>query len=200
MSLYGYKPKTKPALWKQLPPTGKTLCDVFAKEERDAKKKAGRREKENAARMAQIYKRFDTSVKRCLKTYKAKDAAKKARLRLYKTVAADFKAANPKCLCCGPVFSRPARDTRDIHHTRGRRGPLLTDVRFFVAACRECHNWIGDHPDGARAIGLLCEAGDWNRAACPSCPNPAGRMGGYCDPCMERVVAAQETRMTGAQP
>lgn len=137
MSLRGYKSKTKPALWKQLRPTGKTLCEVFAKEERDAKKAAKQREKESA---------------------------KKARLALYKTVAANFKAANPKCFCCGPIFSRPARATSDVHHTRGRLGPLLIDVRFFVAACRECHNWIGDHPEGARAIGLLCQPGNWNRS------------------------------------
>lgn len=53
--------------------------------------------------------------------------------------------------------------SRDVHHSRGRAGTLLIDVRFWKAVSRRGHYWIDDHPKEARAMGLLCEPGEWNR-------------------------------------
>lgn len=51
-----------------------------------------------------------------------------------------------------------------IHHTRGRAGTLLIDVRFFKSVGMSGHCFINDEPNKARAAGLLCAKGDWNKA------------------------------------
>ncbi len=43
----------------------------------------------------------------------------------------------------------------EIHHTRGRRGKMLTDERYWTFLCRECHRWVHDHARDARQLGLL---------------------------------------------
>jgi hypothetical protein len=52
--------------------------------------------------------------------------------------------------------------SRDVHHSRGRVGTLLIDTRFWKAVSRKAHDWIGEHPEEARALGLLCQPGEWN--------------------------------------
>ncbi len=46
----------------------------------------------------------------------------------------------------------------DIHHSRGRSGRFLLLEKYWIPVCRRCHNWIGDHPAKAKAIGLV---GPW---------------------------------------
>jgi hypothetical protein len=53
--------------------------------------------------------------------------------------------------------------TREIHHMRGRLGPLLLDQRFWLATSKKGHKWIHANPDAAREQGWLCAVGDWNR-------------------------------------
>jgi hypothetical protein len=36
---------------------------------------------------------------------------------------------------------------------KGRSGELLMDSRFFVAVCRNCHEWIENHPVEAKELG-----------------------------------------------
>lgn len=62
-----------------------------------------------------------------------------------------------KCRCCGK------RAFLEVHHTRGRRGALLTDTRHWLAVCRKCHTWIHNNPDEARNRGWLAKRGDWGR-------------------------------------
>jgi hypothetical protein len=50
----------------------------------------------------------------------------------------------------------------EVHHTRGRLGALLTAEQFWCALCAACHRWVHDNPIEARAVGLLCENGEWN--------------------------------------
>ncbi len=57
---------------------------------------------------------------------------------------------------------KPARATEN-HHKRGRISLLLLDKRYWTAICRECHNWIRDHVEEARKLGLIAQKGDWNR-------------------------------------
>ena len=54
---------------------------------------------------------------------------------------------------------RPCIPT-DVHHSMGRDGfaddkeiPLLLDVRYFVAVCRDAHNWIEKNPNEAKNQG-----------------------------------------------
>lgn len=61
-----------------------------------------------------------------------------------------------KCQRCG----NPATD---VHHTRGRAGRLLLDTQYWVAVCRQCHEWIGSNPNEARKAGLLCSKGEWGK-------------------------------------
>lgn len=60
-------------------------------------------------------------------------------------------------------FPECKRKATDVHHTRGRVGRLLCDVRFWAALCRQCHDWVGANPLKARELGLLCQPGEWNK-------------------------------------
>jgi len=42
----------------------------------------------------------------------------------------------------------------DLHHKCGRTGKLLTDVRYFMAVCRSCHNAIEREPEMAKEKGF----------------------------------------------
>ena len=81
-------------------------------------------------------------------------AKKAARNETWATIRADVLARDMGCRgqaildvrCGGPV---------DVHHIR-RRGQGGTDeLDNLIALCRSCHAWVHDHPDRARAIGLL---------------------------------------------
>lgn len=50
----------------------------------------------------------------------------------------------------------------DVHHSRGRAGKLITDDRFLMSSCRECHEWAHAHPAEAREAGALASASEWN--------------------------------------
>lgn len=79
------------------------------------------------------------------------------RMAIYVPIAKMFKEHNPWCQCCAIIRGidpNDARVTEDIHHTRGREGLLLFDIRYWLAACRICHNWIKDHPKEAIELGL----------------------------------------------
>ena len=78
------------------------------------------------------------------------------RMKIYVRAKKQFLLRYPTCACC---FRRLATD---VHHTRGRVGSLLVDMRFFSGVCRSCHEWIAGHPRRARECGLLCAAGAWN--------------------------------------
>lgn len=87
---------------------------------------------------------------------KGQSGSAKVRADVYGAIAKMFKAANPTCQICR------VNATADVHHTRGRLGLLLFDVRYFKAACRTCHNWIGEHPAEAQERGLV-DLEHWNK-------------------------------------
>ena len=107
----------------------------------------------------------------------------------YRLGLIEFMEQNPVCLACaslareisriagkgptplmdldGILFARHPdchrkHPSAEIHHRRGRVGPLLTDKRYWSAVCRRAHDFIGRHPEIARKAGLLCEKGQWN--------------------------------------
>lgn len=45
----------------------------------------------------------------------------------------------------------------DLHHMGGKIGNMLTNVQYFLAVCRCCHNWIGDNHSSAMNLGLVVE-------------------------------------------
>lgn len=82
--------------------------------------------------------------------------------RVYARLKAQFMAEHPRCVV------HPDRPSVDVHHTFGRAGANLLDVRTWLPVSREAHDYINAHPQKARARGLLCPAGCWNAA--PSSP------------------------------
>ena len=42
----------------------------------------------------------------------------------------------------------------DIHHMEGRTGDNYLDDSKWKAGCRQCHNWVEDHPKEAKELGL----------------------------------------------
>ena len=86
---------------------------------------------------------------------KGRSGSKKLRDAIYVPIADMFKLVNPFCVACPLIFkSRPSK-TVDVHHSRGKDGLLLFDVRWFKPVCRACHTWIGDNPKEASALGLV---------------------------------------------
>ncbi len=51
----------------------------------------------------------------------------------------------------------------DVHHIRGRRGPLLTATSYWLLVCRPCHDWIHANPAAAREQNLLAKPGEWGK-------------------------------------
>jgi hypothetical protein len=77
-----------------------------------------------------------------------------------------FLQAHPYCHACIRRDLKP-RFSTDLHHLRGRAGSLLMDGFYWMPVCRTCHNWIGDNPEKARAVGCLCQPGEWNKPVKP---------------------------------
>lgn len=50
----------------------------------------------------------------------------------------------------------------DPHHliSKGAAPELVAEVANLVAVCRRAHDWIGDHPEEARELGLYGRWGD----------------------------------------
>ena len=77
-------------------------------------------------------------------------------LKEYYAMRARFLANVDLCEVCHT--DRPV----EIHHRRGRVGPLLTDLRHLLATCNRCHQWLHENVEEARALGYICEKGLWN--------------------------------------
>lgn len=94
----------------------------------------------------------------------ARRAKKARRDRLYSALSRQFRSedGNRHCHCC--VLRRlETKKATETHHIRGRHRTLRFDVRFFSPTCHGCGRWVHDHPDEARALGLLAARGDWHR-------------------------------------
>ncbi len=85
--------------------------------------------------------------------------------KAYSLLRAAFLENKPKCEACFHVtgygmFTAKGRDmlanrSCDVHHIRGRTGGNYLNTDTWLAVCRKCHNWIHNHPQDARMIGLL---------------------------------------------
>lgn len=100
---------------------------------------------------------------------KARSQSESVRQAVYMGIRDLFLTQHPMCECCEPIakclsnwhdaFRLSLAD--GVHHSKGRSGYLLFDVRYWKAACNACHVWIHNHPAEAMKLKLLSK--DWNR-------------------------------------
>lgn len=72
---------------------------------------------------------------------------------VYHPICALFLEAYPVCQRCGK------KPSDDVHHSRGRVGLLLFDVRYFISLCRRCHNLTHDNPKESEKLGFMAQRG-----------------------------------------
>jgi len=77
----------------------------------------------------------------------------------YLKIRVPYLLKNPWCRVCSHLGIR--KRATEIHHLRGRNGPLLFDTRFFASTCRGHRMWPHDNPIEARAAGLLASGSEW---------------------------------------
>lgn len=75
-------------------------------------------------------------------------AKRKVQLEEYKVQRIEYLRKHKKCEVNDCIEA-----ATDVHHMRGRSGAQLNVEADFLATCRECHVYIEDHPDWARAKG-----------------------------------------------
>lgn len=174
MSLYSYKPKTKPALWTQVGRVADLRQELAAANElmksakallkKSRKRSAALRKRAKAAFLAR--RRGKVAAKRP-KRLRARSSAMEARMKLYRAAKARFLAAYPSCQCgCG-------RKSKEIHHKFGRQGDLLLWETGWIPVCSYCHQFIHSNIDWARQRNLIACPGEWNNqkllASQPAC-------------------------------
>lgn len=71
--------------------------------------------------------------------------------REYLKVRKEFLTEFPEC-----EFNGCNSEATDCHHSRGRVGELLTNKKYFVALCREHHQFIELNPQFAKDNGYSC--------------------------------------------
>lgn len=69
-------------------------------------------------------------------------------LKEYKIIRDQFMLGNPRCEMCTGSAS-------ENHHKNGRTGLRLLDVDYFMAVCRDCHQYIHNNPKESREKGWL---------------------------------------------
>lgn len=84
-------------------------------------------------------------------TIKPLTKERSAQNRLYLKLRAQFLRDHPICQVNIECIKAPATE---IHHKKGRIGNLLTDVRYFLACCRACHDWELKHSKEAKEKGI----------------------------------------------
>lgn len=158
MSLYGYKKKYKPALWKQ-----RQLLESRSQESvgSNGSETGFTVSKSNLSKTGSPFSTVPAQHKPTFKRLRKRSKKMSRILLLYNFLRDIFLARNP--MCCAPLSSKPVRSD-EVHHLRGRLGTLLLDVRYWKAVSRARHEWIGRNVSLARSMGLLCQRGEWNNA------------------------------------
>jgi hypothetical protein len=89
-----------------------------------------------------------------IKRYKPirKVSKRRARMnRAYSKLRKDYLEKHSRCQVCQRLASS------EIHHCKGRMGPLLNDTTFWLALCRICHDTAHRNPEAARNNGLMMD-------------------------------------------
>lgn len=89
-----------------------------------------------------------------------KNAYRRSNKEIYLKLREEFLKTHKLCPVAaagllGVPWSRP---TVDIHHKHGRVGNLLIDIRYWMAVCREGHDWIHHNPRNAMRMGWMKES------------------------------------------
>lgn len=167
MSLRGYIPKTRPAPWTQI--RGK-LKPKASKPKRIRSRSNGQ-QRRTAAYLCEARAFVVAEVaagKACpVVAWAVKIVAKynAAWLRFGTPIPARlqplYDAATELCgFKYGHLISSRISQ---VHHKRGRLGPLLMDKRGWLGVSTQGHCWIDAHRELARQLGFLCQRGDWHR-------------------------------------
>lgn len=92
-------------------------------------------------------------------------AARKRRSdRLYKEICVDFFADPANQYDRIELALTGAKiPANHVHHIRGRHLTLKFDMRFFCPTSAKNDLWPHNNIAAARKLGLIAEAGDWNR-------------------------------------
>lgn len=85
-------------------------------------------------------------LKRSKKRIKKVSKSRSKELSVYDRERIRYMNSHAFCEVCG-------KRATDIHHKKGRVGKLLTDKRYFLAVCRECHSRIETDPQWAKDKG-----------------------------------------------
>jgi len=83
-------------------------------------------------------------------------------LRAYAKARKEFLRKSFVCFCCVARRKEAPYAPNQLHHSHGRIHSLLNYQPWWIPVCAECHDWIGRNPNAARAIGMLCQPGQWN--------------------------------------
>lgn len=71
--------------------------------------------------------------------------------RIYLTLRKVFLDNHPLCEASLP---RCTKQATTIHHSQGRIGKRLIDVKTFVPLCGKCHQFCEENPTEAKELGL----------------------------------------------
>lgn len=137
MSLYGYKKKTKSALYMQ----------HFAPRTNVVKRPTPRRPRQTRIRAVSKGKAADKRRYR-------------ARVKVWLT-----EAGNRECSAHEMIFpEQEIMPATQCHHVHGRgwNGELLMVEKMWMPVCADCHSWIHNNVDRARSFGLYAAEGKWN--------------------------------------
>jgi hypothetical protein len=75
----------------------------------------------------------------------------KKKLKEYTAIRLEYLKNRPACEA--KILPMCTYEATDIHHKKGR-GKYLCDTNYFLAVCRDCHNWIELHPVAAKKLGF----------------------------------------------
>ncbi len=93
-------------------------------------------------------------------------------LKEYSKLRLEFLRNNPACAFCylstpSGFQSEPLHGATQIHHSKGKVGRLLCDVRWFIPTCGHHHSWIEANHRECRTlfwndIPLMCQPSEFN--------------------------------------
>ena len=72
-------------------------------------------------------------------------------LKVYHGKRIIFLLERPRCEI---KVSGCTGEATTVHHSKGRIGPLLNDVRYWVPGCMNCHTWVENNPAEAKERGF----------------------------------------------
>lgn len=86
----------------------------------------------------------------------SKNEKKRKERKLYKSLRQEYLEEHPYCEC-GTEADPCKEEATDIHHKAGRAS-FLNRVDTWMAACRECHEWLHRNPKESYEKGHLINA------------------------------------------